>query len=449
MRIFSAIQKRVSTFNPDHRAIFRGMVYVAAFVFVGKLAGAAKEMAIAYRYGVSNEIDAYLFMFNLVSWPISVWLSIITTILVPLATHIRQDAMADLPRFRAELLAFSLVFGCNLSLIAWFGLPVLLHSSWVGLSSSTLSIAIEIVPYMVALIPLGILVGLFSAWTLSSGRHANTLLESVPALAILVTLLSMTHEGVNPLVWGTLAGFVCHVVCLLVPLAWKNEIEIPKFTSHATQWPIFWQGFSILLAGQTLTSFSGIVDQFFAAHLDTGSIATLSYSNRILALIIGLGATAVSRATLPVFSRIKSQEGKQLQKIALFWVLVMIVLGICLQIFSWCLAPWMVKSIFERGAFTARNTEVVTEVFRYGLIQLPFYFSGLVLVSLLASHRKYHLIAISGITNLLVKSGANYVLIPLMGINGIVMATGVMYMFSLAQLYWFVHIFLKKNEVGT
>jgi hypothetical protein len=36
-----------------------------------------------------------------------------------------------------------------------------------------------------------------------------------------------------------------------------------------------------------------------------------------------------------------------------------------------------------------------------------------------------------------------------MGINGIVLATGVMYMFSLAQLYWFVLIFLKKNEVGT
>ena len=146
MTIFSIIRKQLSTFNPDHRTIFRGLVYVAIFVFLGKLAGAAKEMAIAYRYGVSNEIDAYLFIFNLVSWPISVWMSIITSIVLPIAAHIRQDALADLPRFRSELLAFSLVFGCNLSLLAWFGLPILLHSSWIGLSPSTLTIAIEIVP---------------------------------------------------------------------------------------------------------------------------------------------------------------------------------------------------------------------------------------------------------------------------------------------------------------
>ena len=52
----------------------------------------------------------------------------------------------------------------------------------------------------------------------------------------------------------------------------------------------------------------------------------------------------------------------------------MIVFGVITLIISWWLAPWIVKLLFERGAFTARNTEAVTEVFRYGLIQIPFFF---------------------------------------------------------------------------
>ena len=80
-----------------------------------------------------------------------------------------------------------------------------------------------------------------------------------------------------------------------------------------------------MLVGQMMATFIGIIDQFFAAHLDTGAIATISYANRILSLILGLGATAVSRATLPVFSRIKSQGGgRQLYGIAIFWVRLMI-----------------------------------------------------------------------------------------------------------------------------
>ncbi len=437
MNIFGAVRLRARNLNPDHRAIFRGMIWVASFVFIGKLAGAAKEMVVAYRYGISNEVDAYLFVFNLISWPVSIWFSLLNYVLVPLAARIRQDAPTEMPRFRAELLALAFLLGCNLTLLAWFGLPILLTSSWVGLSIPTLNIAMAIVPDMVGLIPLSILVSLFSAWMLSSGRHANTLLESVPSLGILAALLILPYEGAGPLVWGTLAGYVLHLICLASLLGWKGDIELPRFTSYSPHWQAFWQGFGVLLVGNTLMSFITIIDQFFAVHFGPGVIATLSYSNRVLALIIGLGATAVSRATLPVFSKIKSQEGEQLQRVAMFWVRLMFGLGLVAMAIGWWLAPWMIKLLFERGAFTAKDTAAVTEVFRYGLAQLPFYFSCLVLVSLLASRRLHKLIAIGAGINLFIKVGANYTLAPLLGINGIILATAIMYMGSFTMLYYF------------
>jgi putative peptidoglycan lipid II flippase len=96
-----------------------------------------------------------------------------------------------------------------------------------------------------------------------------------------------------------------------------------------------------------------------------------------------------------------------------------------------------VKLLFERGAFTAQDSQVVTDVFRYGVAQMPFYFSGLVLVSLLASQGRYRVIAAVASINLIIKITANYSLAPSLGVNGIVLATALMYAGS-TLLCWLV-----------
>jgi peptidoglycan biosynthesis protein MviN/MurJ (putative lipid II flippase) len=433
----SAIRERLRNAHPDHYAIGRGMAWVILFVFLGKLAGAAKEMAVAYRYGVSADVDAYLFLFNLVSWPVGIWFSVLTVVLVPLAARIRHDTSVDLPRFRAELLGLTLLLGMCLMLFALLGLPLLLRSPWTGLPPNSVIIATNMVSSIAMLAPLGVLISLLSAWMLSAGRHANTLLESVPALVILATILAFPGGGVEPLVWGTVAGFAFHLVSLAVPLARRGEIETPRFNRQSPQWSVFWQGFGIMMAGQAVLSFIVIIDQFFAAHLEAGSIATLSYANRILALILGLGATAVTRATLPVFSQAQAHAGesRHLNRVAGHWVRLLFVFGVVTMIVGWLLAPWVVKLLFERGAFTARNTEAVTEVFRYGLVQLPFYFAGMVLVTLLASQGAYRAIAIVASLNLLVKAAMNFGFVPWFGLKGLLLSTGLMYFIS-CTLYW-------------
>jgi peptidoglycan biosynthesis protein MviN/MurJ (putative lipid II flippase) len=116
------------------------------------------------------------------------------------------------------------------------------------------------------------------------------------------------------------------------------------------------------------------------------------------------------------------------------WVQLLFALGTLALIASWWLAPFGVELLFERGAFSARDTAAVTEVLRYGLTQLPFYFSATVLVSLLASQRRHGAIATVAGANLLVKLVAMAVLTPALGINGIALSTSVMYAATLLLL---------------
>lgn len=422
--------------HPEHYTIARGMLWGTLFVLVGKLAGAGKEMAMAYRYGVSEQVDGYIFVTNLLTWPVGFWFSALTVVLVPLVAGIQQNASPDLPRFRSELLGFTLLLGLGLLVSAWLAVSLLLHSPWTGLPAATAVSAGTMLPGLVLLTPLGMLISLLSALMLSAGRHTNTLLESVPALVLLIALLLVTGNRPQPLVWGTTTGFLLHLIALALLLARRGEIELPRFSRQSPQWPAFWKGFGIMLAGQALMSLAGIIDQFFAARLEPGAIATLGYANRIMALILGLGATAVSRATLPVFCKIQAVNQNQLHKFARHWAGLLFMAGLAAMLAAYWLAPWGVRLLFERGEFTADSSAMVTQVLRYGLGQIPFYFSALVLVSYASSQRRYTLLFWSGVTGLMVKILANMVLMPVFAINGIALSWVAVYLFN-SLFFWF------------
>lgn len=82
------IRRHLADPQSEHRKVVLGFLSVSIFVFIGKLAGAAKEMTIAWRYGVSETVDAYVFVLNLVSWPVSVWFSVLTVVMTPLIVRL-------------------------------------------------------------------------------------------------------------------------------------------------------------------------------------------------------------------------------------------------------------------------------------------------------------------------------------------------------------------------
>lgn len=428
---------RLRVADPQHAAIFRGMLTVVLFTLLGKMMSAAKEMAVAWRYGLAAEVDAYGFIYNLLSWPIGIWASVLTAALVPLAARMRTLEPGAIPRFRAELFGFALLAGLVLAVLAWLGMHAMLVTGKSGLPPQSAQLALAALPGLVLLLPLGLLIALQSAWMLSASRHVNTLLDCVPTVFIAAAVLAFANPGIGPLVWGTVAGGVFHLLALLVATARRNEVEAPAFTRAAPEWNPFWQGFGIMLAGQALMSFTVIIDQFYAVRLGTGSVATLGYANRVLSLILSLAAIAVSRATLPVFSRAKADHDGSVYGVAAHWARLMFVAGIAAMLVGYLLAPGIIRLLFERGQFSADDTRIVAEVLRYGLPQLPFYFSSMVLVSYALSQRRYGLIFWSGIIGCIGKVAGNIALVPLLDINGIALAT--MFVYGLnASFFWLV-----------
>jgi putative peptidoglycan lipid II flippase len=441
--IISRIKHHIADPESHHRKIAVGFVWISLFVFVGKLAGAAKEMAIAWRYGVSEKVDAYVFVFNLINWPVSVWFGVLTVVLVPLVARIRNDSLNELTRFRGELLGLTLIVGAGLGLLAWLGLPLIMTVRRVGLSDQALAEALNMASGLWMLAPISALISLFSALMLASGRHRNTLFEAIPALTILSALLLPSNWVSEPLLWGTVAGFALHMTALAVPLQRVGGMQAPSFEFNSPAWHGFWSSVGIMAVGQALMSFATIIDQFLAAGLGTGALSTLSYANRIMALILGMGAMAIGRATLPVFSEASTRVDTRVNALGLRWAKWMLILGLGVFAVGWVAAPWAVSLLFERGAFTVQDTAHVSVIFRYALVQVPFYAFSLTLVNLMASQRRYGTLLVSGVVGICTKIGAAAMLVPLMQLEGLVLSTTFVYAANAMLFYYFTNKAMK------
>ena len=199
------------------------MLTVGAFAFAGKSVGAIKEMAIAWRYGISVIVDAYLFVFNLVQWPLLILSGVVPAVIIPLLAKSGASEEDTKERFRSELWGITLIISLGIGLLEWVSLSLLIHQRWIELDAVQYQLVSQILSWMVWIAPLGVVYIVLSAWTMAEKRHINTLLDGVPAGAVLLAVL-LSKGGIMPLALGTVAGFGAQVFIL----AWYLRRKIPK-----------------------------------------------------------------------------------------------------------------------------------------------------------------------------------------------------------------------------
>ena len=422
--------KRLGAIHADHHRIARGAFRVAVFLLLGKFAGALKEMAVAYRYGISDVVDAYQFTMVMANWLPVTLVGALSVVLIPVLVRSRHQPEEQRKQFLGELLTSTILLGVVLGGVLWWAWPWVVKVMGTGLNASTQAMSKELIHAFAPAALFTLLIGVSAARLRARERHINTLLDSVPAFSILIwVLLAPPDAMAGPLLWGTVLGYAVQCVWLYILAQRADQIAVrPQWGWQAEQWPALMQAATIMLIGQVAMSFVGPVDQYAAAQLGGNANATFGYANRFISLMLGVGAASVGRAALPVLADIISKgDVQRARSMALRWSLLMVLAGLVVALVAWVLAPWGIALLYERGAFSAADTAKVATVLRWGVMQLPFYFGVLVLVQLLASQQRYRLMASIAVLNFVVKALLTLTLAPRLGVQGIMLATSLMY----------------------
>jgi putative peptidoglycan lipid II flippase len=406
-------------------ALVRGMGAVALFVAVAGAARVGQDAAIAWRFGTDATVDAYYFLMSLAGWPVAVALSMLSLLVAPTDASLRRSDPVAARNFRRELLGAVLLVALLSLPVAWAGLHLVIASDLAGgVGIQAASRASAGIPGLVAVVPLGLVGALLSAWLMAAGRHVLALLEGLPALVLLVVVLVIPAPD---LFWGTSVGFAIQVLAMACILRRSGELDRPRLARSSHHWQGFSSGALLLLAAQALFALVPLIDAFFAARLGPGTVAALSYSNRLVLGLQGLSGLALQRSGLPLLSKLGAHSALATRRAALRWAVAMGALGVVGGLLVALLADPLVGMLFERGSFTAADRGQCASLLRYGMLQMPFFLGGMALVTALASVSARRALAAIAVVNVCVKLLASLALVPWLGAPGLMVATGVMY----------------------
>lgn len=193
-----ALVRKLGNIHPDHQRIFKGAFRVAVFLLLGKAAGAIKEMAVAYRYGVSDAVDAYQFTMTMATWlPVTI-VGVLSVVLIPVLVRLRRADQAEKHVFISELQGWVAAAGIALALLTWFAWPQVLGMLGQGLSARVGDMTGQLLVAFAPVSALLLIAGISAARLRAQERHVNTLLDSVPAVATLAwVMLAASADGVG------------------------------------------------------------------------------------------------------------------------------------------------------------------------------------------------------------------------------------------------------------
>lgn len=438
MRASSTTPSKGSSVADHHLRIIRGMAWLVAYVLLAKVVGAAKELVLAHKYGVSELVDAYVLAYAYVYWFPALVAGLLTTALVPVLALSKHKGAERSLHFQREILGAMLVIAVLSGALAPWVLPAVVEQIPTAFSTTGIAALQYFLQWLSPIVLVGLLTVLGSTLLLAFERHENTLFECiVPATLLLVLLLSV---GVDPwpLLFGTLLGSVIHLGAVGYALHRRGALRGPTFGYASPEWKIFLSRMGVIALGFTALSLLTLIDPTIAAGLGAGAVSSLGYANRIVALITGLVTTAVARAMLPVLSElIAASDWGRAASTARWWSIGIFLGSIPAVIVVWWLSPHLVRLLFEHGAFTAQDTANVSELVRYGLLQIPFYAGSLVVAQLLIAAGLLRLVVAIAVLNLTTKLIAVYLLIDAYGAIGIQLSTAIMYASSFVG-HWII-----------
>ncbi len=417
-----------------NKKILRAALAVALATVVVKAATTVKDLTVAHSFGRGDNLDAFLVAFILPAFALNLIVASVSAALVPVLVEARQKEGEN----AAQQLLSSVMLLAGAALIAVAATLVLLAPLYVPYLAHSFTPEKQLLTRR--------LLYLLAPWLVLSGlaTFLGTVLNAVekfafPAIVPILTpslvFLCITvwpHPGSGfALASGTLVGSVLEIA-LLYHIAKKHHvIGAVRWHGIAARVRVVLSQTGPMMAGSLLMGGTAVVDQVMAATLGSGSVSALSYGNKITAGLLAIGATALGTAALPYFSRMAAAGNWQgcrhtLKRYTALILSVSIPAVVLLIVFS----RFLVRVLFQRGAFNSVDTEIVSQVQVCYSLQIPFYALTMVYVRFISSVRRNDLLMYASAINLVANIGMNLVLMRIWGAAGIALSTSIVTMIS-------------------
>jgi putative peptidoglycan lipid II flippase len=201
--------------------------------------------------------------------------------------------------------------------------------------------------------------------------------------------------------------------------------------------------------GLAATQLNLVVNVFLATRQGTGAVAWLEYAFRIMYLPIGLFGVSIATAVLPAVSRhVVAKDTAGSRGTVADGLSLMLMMNVPATVGLMVLAVPIVRVIFERGAFTAADTQATAAAVQFYAIGLIGYSVVRIASPTFYALGRSRVPVIVSLFTVVVNAVLNIVLVRVMGYAGLALGTSIAAIFNASVLLILLHRNLSGLNEG-
>ena len=345
-----------------------------ASVFLSRVIGLFREMAIAYAGGARGDVDAYQIAFVIPEILNHIVASgFLSVTFIPifsryLATNREAEGWKV---FSVIMNSFGLVLIVFIGISMFFA-PELM--SWIAPGIKDPALLTQAVRMTRIILPAQFF--FFTGGMLTAVQFSKEAF-TLPAFAPLVYNIGIIAGGImlGPVLkmegfsWGVLAGSFIGNFIIQCRGALKIGMKYTLTLNFAHPDFLVYIRLTLpLMVGLTMSFSTEFFLKFFGSYLPEGSIACLNYGLRIMFILVGLLGQAVGTASFPYMARLAAENQIQEMNRLLNRTLKYLSLIIPFSMLLMVLRHEVVQILFERGRFDAAATAQTSGILVYLMI---------------------------------------------------------------------------------
>jgi putative peptidoglycan lipid II flippase len=387
-----------------------------------------RDVMMSRWYGLGTELDAFyvamvipMFFVNVLSVPMGL-------AFVPIYLETVKQKGID----SAQILV-SAISSLSIRTLGVLVVVLLLIGPWFlgqvgrGLSEAQLDLSWKIFPFGVAILFLSGNVVLGNSVLNAHHRFFVPIVSQaiVPIMAILCLLILSDSFGIQAVAFGLVLGQAINLI-LVYLFSRKHEISIlPQSVKIAPKELVpMLTLFGGLILSTLFISAAMLIDTMMASMLSEGSVGAYSLGIKVVLFVTGVIGSGISVVILPHFSllAIQNKLGRGHGELTQFLILTnLLTIPFALIFFEF--SEFFIRAIFQGGAMTDESVGILVKVAVYGMFQLPFFTSSILLIRFFNAQKKVRAVLLAAIIGLIANVILNYILMRSMGVAGLALAT--------------------------
>jgi len=443
-------------------SVLRAAWLIAVVTIVSKIIGFIRDVAIANCYGASTVSDAYFYAYQLPALAIVLlggvggpFHSATVSVFSKIIPSLKEKANAEVNHLFNTFLTASFIFFTVFAVFCFIFSDQIMRFIISGHNTELISLASMHLKIMSPILIVGGIVGIYYGILISYREfmlpNISPILMSVVIIAM-ITLVKHDNTGAV-LAWATTIGALCQFVYQLPKIRQLGFRLKPNIDFHS---PRFHQ-ISELLFPAILSSTIGqvyiYVDMFFASALAAGAWTAIGYSNRVFQFPVGILVTAFLVPLFPIFAKlVGDNDFVSIKRYFNKGVGVLFFASFPITVGIWVLGYDAIRLIFERGAFDAKATFMVTQALWFLAFSIiPYVFRDSIT-------RVYYAFNdsttpfLTALSSIILKFFLNWLLVSKLavgsGIGGITLSTSLVTLFNGCILGFLIRKKIKMDYQG-